>query len=473
MRQLMTSSKDKKYLVTLLLMDGLMVFLGYMVNTLVREHSGLFAPVDIPDKSILPMLVIGIYWLIVFWMLGMYRNWFAQSRLDEFLLSTKTITVGSVILFFLIFVDDAMTNDPNTTRLKIVVYWLILVTFVGSGRLILRSIRRRMLILGIGLRCTILIGSRENSAELAEALGSFPGLGHKVLGYLSSDDRIEATTNGLMCFGGLSELERTLEENKVEEIIIAIDSSDHDLLLNIIGRASASNVSIKIRPDLYDIVSGQAKTNQIYGIPLIEVSAQLMPPWEMFMKRAMDLTVSFLVLVLGIPFFLLISIVQKLTSKGPILYNQERTGKNGKVFTMLKFRTMYTDAEKRSGPQWAVKNDPRVTPIGRFLRKSHLDELPQALNVFQGDMSLVGPRPERPFFVDQFVKEIPLYRRRLNVRPGITGWAQVKHIYDTSIEDVKAKLKFDLYYIENMSIRMDMKIILNTLYRMLAGKGQA
>jgi len=180
-----------------------------------------------------------------------------------------------------------------------------------------------------------------------------------------------------------------------------------------------------------------------------------------------------LVLLLGAPLLLLIALIIKLTSRGPVFYSQERVGKNGRVFRILKFRSMFQDAESKSGPIWADKDDPRVTPVGRVLRRMHLDELPQFLNILEGSMSLVGPRPERPFFVEQFIKEIPLYRRRLNVRPGLTGWAQVKHKYDASMEDVRNKLRFDLFYIENMSIRMDVKILIHTFFRMITAKGQA
>ncbi|MAT39654.1 MAG: exopolysaccharide biosynthesis polyprenyl glycosylphosphotransferase [Ectothiorhodospiraceae bacterium] len=467
----MVSSRDRTYLYFLLVIDGIAVMGGWIVYNLIRQYSGLFPPIEIPFQT-LPMFVIGAYWLIVFWIFGMYRNLFAQSRLDELLLAIKTITIGSLILFFLIFLDDAVTNDPSSPRLKIVVYWLVIVAFVGTGRIALRSIRRRMLVIGVGTRNTILIGTQARAQELADTLKDFPGLGYNLLGYVSTE-AVHEGDGDLACLGTLDALESVIADHKVDEIILVLNSSEHEQLLEIIGRAAAYKVTIKIRPDLYDIVSGQARTNQLYGVPLIEVSPQLMKPVEAFVKRSMDILVSSLVLLLGSPLFILIAVAVKATSKGPVFYTQERTGKDEKVFTMYKFRTMTADAEKKSGPQWAVKNDPRVTPLGKFLRKSHLDELPQAINVLQGDMSLVGPRPERPFFVNQFIEEIPLYRRRLNVRPGITGWAQVKHVYDASIEDVKTKLSFDLFYIENMSIRMDLKIIFNTFFRMIAGKGQA
>jgi len=184
------------------------------------------------------------------------------------------------------------------------------------------------------------------------------------------------------------------------------------------------------------------------------------------------MVISLLILLVTLPLFLILVILVRITSKGPAVFRQERVGLYGRPFTMYKFRTMYQDAEERSGPVWAKENDPRITPLGFWLRKLRLDEIPQLVNVLKGDMSLVGPRPERQFFVDQFKKEIPLYTRRLRVRPGITGWAQVKWKYDESFEDVKEKTKYDLFYVENMSLRMDFKILINTIFTVIAGKGQ-
>jgi len=185
----------------------------------------------------------------------------------------------------------------------------------------------------------------------------------------------------------------------------------------------------------------------------------------------MDIVDSISLLTLGAPIWLLTALLIKLTSAGPAVYSQVRVGQNGKNYTMYKFRSMYIDAEKRSGPQWATENDPRITPFGRFVRKTRLDEIPQFVNVVRGEMSLVGPRPERPFFVEQLKKEIPWYVRRIKMKPGITGWAQVKHKYDESIEDVKQKVIFDLYYFENMSILLDIKILIRTILVVFTGKG--
>jgi exopolysaccharide biosynthesis polyprenyl glycosylphosphotransferase len=252
-----------------------------------------------------------------------------------------------------------------------------------------------------------------------------------------------------------------------------MESRQHDQLLRVIRACNGRDVGVKIMADLYDIITGQARVHSIFGVPLLDIRPQILQPWEEAAKRTLDLCVSAIILLVGAPVWAMIAIVIKLDSRGSVLYRQERVGLQGKVFRIVKFRSMVQDAEKRSGPVWAGKNDPRVTRVGRLLRRMHLDEVPQFWNVLVGDMSLVGPRPERPHFVEKLSRELPLYDRRLKVRPGITGWAQIKHKYDESIDDVKEKVKYDLFYIENASWRFDLKILFNTLYVMLMRKGHS
>jgi exopolysaccharide biosynthesis polyprenyl glycosylphosphotransferase len=242
--------------------------------------------------------------------------------------------------------------------------------------------------------------------------------------------------------------------------------------MQIIAQTDGAPVQLKIVPDLYSIITGQARTNQIYGFPLIEILPQYMPAWERRLKRALDVGVSLMILTLSMPLLVLVAVAIRLDTPGPVFYRQVRVGKNGKHFTMVKLRSMIKGAEKLTGPVWAGKDDNRITRVGRVIRKLRIDEIPQFINVLRGEMSLVGPRPERPFFVEKLKQEIPLYTRRLKVQPGITGWAQIKGDYDQTVDDVKQKLQYDLFYLENMSLRMDFKILMHTAYVMLAGRGQ-
>lgn len=458
-------------IVILLLTDFLSICTAWLAYYLLRVRSGLIE-VPIEPDFWLPMIFVYLFWLLVFWIVGLYRPWYAASRLDELTLVFKTTVFGCLFLFFVIFVDDAGQSAGISTRVLILLYGGVLFGFVGGGRLILRSIQRRMLIAGIGAQNTVIVGSLTRSRELYQDVLRYPALGYRVVGFV----RLEARKNppdekGVPILGAVDDLPRIIDQHLIREVLVALDSKDHNRLLGIIAKCSRHDVGLKIVPDLYDIISGQARTNQIHGFPLIEISPQLMPPWEEAAKRLLDVAVASLVLVLALPLWFIIAAAIRLETPGPALYKQERVGKDGVQFNILKFRSMRRDAEKM-GPQWAHKKDPRVTRVGRILRKLHLDEVPQMINVLKGQMSLVGPRPERPVFVDKLTTEIPMYPRRLKVRPGVTGWAQVKHKYDETIDDVRRKVEYDFYYIENMSLRMDFKILVSTLTHMFLWRGR-
>jgi len=451
--------------------DFVMTTAGWTVYFMIRVKSGLFEVSGEPDFWA-PMIAVNTFWLLLFFVVGLYRPWYASSRFDELALLFKTLLVGSLILFFAVFIDDAGRPTGTSSRLLIAVYWADLLVAVSLGRMVLRSIQRRMLIAGFGVHNTLIVGSSARSRDLFDEVVKYPGLGYRIVGFVGVDRRrVGQQHRKIQVKGGIDDLPEIIEKNNILEVLIALDSTDHDRLLDIISKCNGHKVGLKIMPDLYDIISGQARTNQIYGFPLIEITPQLMPPWEESTKRFMDVAASAIILGTGLPIWLLIAVAIKLDSRGPVLYRQERVGKDGVTFDIIKFRSMTKDAET-SGPQWAGRRDPRITRVGRMLRQLHLDEIPQMMNVLKGDMSLIGPRPERPVFVQKLLKEIPLYQRRLKVRPGITGWAQVKQKYDETLDDVKQKVRYDLFYIENMSLRMDFKILLNTAYHILLGRGR-
>ena len=457
--------------ILLIISDVVTINLSFFFWVELREKSGYSSFLPLSDLIIVSGIIC-LGWLLLFLFFGLYRSWYAQSRFDEFISLFKTITIGVVLIFLATLdIQQDIENPVQISRIMIVSYWILLLVTVSFGRMSLRTLQRKLLEHGIGQRNSVIIGSGKKANELFEKVKEYPALGHKILGLVSLRRQDDYSKPAIPVLGEVENLVAILVENQIEEVIIALETEERAKVFDVIGSCNGLKVNLKIVPDLYDIVVGQARTNQIYGFPLIEIFPELMPQWERRVKRLFDILFSGFVLIVFSPLWLLVALTIKLDSHGSVFYSQERLGRNGKLFHVYKFRSMVRDAESISGPVWADKNDPRVTRVGKIVRKLRIDEIPQLLNVLKGDMSLVGPRPERPYFVERLKMEIPYYTRRFRVRPGITGWAQIKHQYDQSFDDVRKKIQYDLYYIENMSLRMDLKIILNTIYIMLAGKG--
>ncbi len=452
--------------ILLFLSDFIFINAAWTAYYLIRIESG-WIPYSSPTSFLVPLSAVYLYWLVFFSFAGLYQYWFVRSRFDEFSSVFKTISFGCFILFFLIFLDDALSDTKAISRMLILIYWLLMVISVGAGRVLIRSFQMNLLEKGIGLRNSIIIGSGNRAFELKELIQKFPQLGYKVIGFISVNERSKA---GSGILGTIDLLSAIIEERKITEVLIALEDDEKSKLFEVINRSQRSEVNLKILPDTYEIVSGLAKTNQIYGVPFIEIMPEIMPYGSKLFKRIFDIIFSFILLVILSPVLLLTIFLIKVTSKGPVIYKQSRVGKNGKEFPMYKFRSMIKDAEEY-GPEWAGESDPRITGIGKIIRKVYLDEVPQLINVILNDMSIVGPRPERPFFVEMLSKEIPYYYKRLSIKPGITGWAQIKHKYDASLNDVKEKLKYDFFYIENMSLKLDFKIMVNTFLVVVFMKG--
>jgi exopolysaccharide biosynthesis polyprenyl glycosylphosphotransferase len=291
------------------------------------------------------------------------------------------------------------------------------------------------------------------------------------VGFIQVNGRDNLLSGLLPHLGKTPEIERVLESQQVEEVIIAVESSDHDRLKDIIARIDNGKIRIKVLPDMYTILAGSVEMTNIYGALLIEINPDVMPYWQRAIKRLMDIVFSFIALLALIPFFIFSAIAVRLSSPGPIFFLQDRVGLNGKNFKIIKFRTMYIDSEK-SGPQLSSEGDPRITPIGRFMRKTRLDEFPQFVNVLLGQMSLVGPRPERQFYIDQIVQVEPQYTHLTRVRPGITSWGQVKFGYAENVEQMLQRMKFDLIYLKNRSLVLDIKIMFYTVIIVFKAQGK-
>jgi exopolysaccharide biosynthesis polyprenyl glycosylphosphotransferase len=457
--------------ILVLLADFIFINLAWFTYSYIRIETHWFQLRSEPNiYQAMPFMYL--YWLIIFTFFGMYRTWFASSRFDEISTLFKTTFVGIFILFFLIFISDFIEGVESSNRILIFIYWFILFLFVAIDRLLIRSFQRALLIKGIGRKIAVIVGYNSKAKEVHDQILEHPALGLDVEAYVAiNSENIGKDYKNIKVRGALNEMLDVIHKIKASEVIIALEKEDHDLLVDIISKVENKGIGLKIVPDLYEILSGQARTSQLYGIPLIDIMPELMPEWEKKLKRISDVIISLFILLASLPINILVACAVKFDSKGPVLFKQERLGMNNKKFNIYKFRSMYQDAEKHTGPVWSQKDDPRVTRLGKIIRKLRIDEIPQMFNVLKGEMSLVGPRPERPYFVEQLSQQIPYYKRRLKVRPGITGWAQVKHKYDESIEDVKVKLRYDLFYIENMSLRMDIKILARTILVVLFGKG--
>jgi len=418
-------------------------------------------------------IILSFYWVGVFIISGLYKKLYLVSRLDEFFKVFKSSVVGSLILYFVLNLSESSTFQVDSSL--ILSYWAFTIFVVSINRFLIRTVQRFYARRGKGLHRTVIIGTGHNAKVAYDDLMRNRTLGMDVMGYVQVNGKMIDPEIGIeedMVIGHLDNIDDIISSNQIQDVLVAIEPDRRQDLVEVISKVDKPDITLKLLPDFYQLVSGLNKTNQIFGLPMIEISPQPMPLWERAIKRVLDITVSLTALIVGFPIILLLALLIKIDSKGPIIYAQKRVGRHGKIFTMYKLRTMHNDAEAKTGPMWATENDPRVTRVGYWLRKLRLDELPQVINVLSGSMSLVGPRPERPHFVDQFKVQIPLYTRRLRVRPGITGWAQVKWKYDESLDDVKEKTKYDLYYVENISLRMDMKILINTILTMIKGKGQ-
>ncbi|MDX5468781.1 MAG: sugar transferase [Bacteroidota bacterium] len=421
---------------------------------------------------LLGLLIVPIYWLSIYTLTGIYRDVLRRSRLRELVWTLNTSFLGVLVLFFLLLLDDEVKSYRDYYSTFLILFGLHFSLTALFRFIISTQTKRAIQARQIGFN-TILVGGNTKARDLFDELeNERKSQGFNFRGYLSLNGGKETVFNGhLPCLGNIKDIRQIVRDELVEEVILAVESSEHHQINEILNELEGVHVRVRIIPDLYDIISGTVKINHILGPALIEVKRDLMPAWQESVKRGMDILVSLLAITLGFPVLAGIGILVLSTSKGPMLYRQERIGLNGVPFKIIKFRTMYIDAEKH-GPQLAKEKDSRVTRLGFFLRKTRLDELPQFFNVLKGDMSLVGPRPERQFFIDQIIEKAPHYKLLQRVRPGITSWGQVKYGYAENVDQMVERLKFDILYIENMSLAVDIKILFYTVLIMVQGRGK-
>lgn len=418
-------------------------------------------PGVLPAVEYLKLLVfiLPIY-MLFYYSCGVYAPKRTVRRRFEIFGIVKANTIGIVALIILLYM---IIREFNVSRSVMAIFYVFNIFITSCFRIILRKGLRTIRSKGYNLKHILLVGYSRAAEEYIDRLTDNPQWGYAAVGIL--DNNIPAGTlyRGVKVLGSLGNLEIILPENKLDEIAITLSLKDYDYLEDIVSICEKSGVHTKFIPDYNSLIPSKPYTEDLMGLPVINIRyVPLTNTGNIMIKRAVDIVGSLFGIVITSPIMLLAAILVKLTSPGPVIFKQERVGLHNRPFYMYKFRSMEQQAPKEEKKAWTVRNDPRVTGIGKILRRTSLDELPQLFNILKGDMSLVGPRPERPLFVEKFKEEIPRYMVKHQVRPGLTGWAQVNGLRgDTSI---RKRIEYDIYYIENWTLGFDFKIIFMTFF---------
>lgn len=461
-------------------MDILAAILTWVIFFIYRKYNvdphvfDQFSSAILQDNKFwLGICLLPVYWLLLHLFIGYYHNIYRKSRLKE-LGRTFVVTLFGVILFFFVFILDDIVNTPSDYIKYFLVLFCCQFILTYIPRVLMTTHINRMIHNGeIGFR-TLIIGSDEIALNTYQSVVKQNiRSGNFIVGYVCLPNCEDQTMSSVLpCMGGIDNLREIIQKEQIEEIIIAIHNGQRKYIEEILSTIrEIPGLTLSILPQTQDYLMGTIKMSTVFYEPLISIDSEYLSPWQRYLKRFMDITTSFIALILLSPLYLFLAIGVKCSSKGPVFYKQERIGYLGKPFNIIKFRSMYTDAEK-DGPMLSSEDDPRITRFGRFMRRSRLDEVPQFFNVLKGDMSLVGPRPERQYYIDKIVEKAPYYKLLLGIKPGITSWGQVKFGYAENVDEMVERMRFDLLYLENMSIQMDIKILIYTILIVLKKEGK-